>query len=327
MKKSEGNNHLKTVLLLGFFFTCQLGCSENSRQDHKQDHNLASRLNIVTTTTQITDLVNQLAGDRCNIRSMMGPGVDPHLYKPTAHDIMSLSTADAIIYHGLKFEGKLASAFNQAALTKDKTYPIHSPIDPSFLLASDEEDGHFDPHIWFDPKIWTQCLMGLSRHLAVLMPDDSALIEARAKEISRQYKEIQEFASTALTKIPLNKRKLITSHDAFQYFGNFFHLEVIALQGISTATEAGLGDRANLVDFIKNHNIPCIFVESSVNPKAIQEIAREAKVKIGKPLFSDALGSSQDTVTGPNGQEYSLSTWPGMMIYNTEAIVNGLNPN
>jgi manganese/zinc/iron transport system substrate-binding protein len=298
------------------------GCSENLTP--VDDQISTAKLMIVTTTTQVTDLVDQLVGDKCSVRPMMGQGVDPHLYKPTARDIMSLSTADLIVYHGLNLEGKLGSTFKKAGLSQPKTYAIHSAVDPKFLLASDEKKGHFDPHIWFDPGIWIQCLHGLSRRLCLLLPDDSALIEARAKKLSLQYQSIQQFATSAFAEIPPNQRKLITSHDAFRYFGEFFGFEVIALQGISTATEAGLGDRANLVDFIKSHQVPCIFVESSVNPKAIKEVAREAKTAIGKPLFSDALGAKTDTVRGPNEESHSLATWSGMMIYNTMAIVDGL---
>ena len=298
------------------------GCSENLTP--VADQNSTAKLMIVTTTTQVTDLVDQLVGDKCSIRPMMGPGVDPHLYKPTARDIMSLSTADLIVYHGLNLEGKLGSTFKKAGLSQQKTYAIHSTVDPKFLLASDEKKGHFDPHIWFDPEIWIQCLHGLSRHLCLLLPDEADLIEVRAKKLSLQYQSIQQFASSAFAEIPPNQRKLITSHDAFRYFGEFFGFEVIALQGISTATEAGLGDRANLVDFIKSHQVPCIFIESSVNPKAIKEVAREAKTAIGKPLFSDALGAKTDTVRGPNEESHSLATWSGMMIYNTTAIVDGL---
>lgn len=300
----------------------QVGCSESLTP--VADENSTAKLVIVTTTTQVTDLVNQLVGDKCKIRPMMGPGVDPHLYKPTARDIMSLSTADLIVYHGLNLEGKLGSTFEKAGLSPEKSYAIHSAVDPKSLLASDEKKGHFDPHIWFDPEIWIQCLHGLSRQLCLLLPDEAELIQARAKKLSLQYRSIQQFASSAFATIPADQRKLITSHDAFRYFGEFFGFEVIALQGISTSTEAGLGDRANLVDFIKNHQVPCIFVESSVNPKAIKEVAREAKTAIGKPLFSDALGSKNDTVSGPHEESHSLATWPGMMIYNTMAIVEGL---
>lgn len=323
MKKISAHPALNINVLLATWLIALCGCSEKEKQSPEQ--NVPRQLMVVTTTTQITDLVNQLVGDRCKVYPMMGPGVDPHLYKPTARDIMSLSSADAIIYHGLNLEGKLSSAFDKAGLTQGKTYAIHSVIDQKFLLPVEQNLGYFDPHLWFDPILWTECLHGLSKHLSLLLPNDSELIEARAKQVTLKYQIVQKFATTALAKIPVTQRKLITSHDAFQYLGEYFGLEVIALQGVSTSSEAGLGDRANLVDFIQDHQVPCIFIESSVNPKAIQEVAREAKVTIGKPLFSDALGSPSDTIIGPDGEVHSLASWSGMMIYNVRAIIEGLS--
>ena len=287
-----------------------------------------SAVTIVTTTTQITDLVKQLTGGHCKVLPMMGPGVDPHLYKPTARDVMSLSTADLIVFHGLQLEGKLGTAFETAGLSKDKIFSISSVIDPSVLLFADEEEGKFpDPHIWFDPEIWTTCLQALAVKLSSFLPEQEVFISEKADQLTKDFQKVQEWGAESIKKIPPTQRILITSHDAFQYFGRSFGVEVIALQGISTAAEAGLADRSNLVDYLKDSNIPCIFVESSVNPKALQQIGREAEVALGKPLFSDALGAEDAFVFAADGKKHSLASWTGMMIYNIQSIIEGLAPN
>ena len=285
-------------------------------------------ITIVTTTTQITDLVKQLTGGHCKVIPMMGPGVDPHLYKPTARDVMSLSSADLIVFHGLQLEGKLGSAFETAGLSKDKIFSISSVIDPSVLLFADEEEGKFpDPHIWFDPEIWTTCLQALADKLSSFLPEKEVFISEKADQLAKDFQKVHEWGIGSIRRIPPTQRTLITSHDAFQYFGRSFGVEVIALQGISTAAEAGLADRSNLVDYIKKSNVPCIFVESSVNPKALQQIGWEAKVALGKPLFSDALGAEDAFIFAADGKKHSLASWSGMMIYNIQSIVEGLAPS
>ena len=311
------------VLSSSFFFSCT--DIPNEKEAEKPS---GSNITIVTTTTQITDLVKQLTGGHCKVIPMMGPGVDPHLYKPTARDVMSLSTADLIIFHGLQLEGKLGTAFETAGLSKDKIFSISSVIDPGVLLFADEEEGKFpDPHIWFDPEIWTICLRALADKLSSFLPEHEVFISEKADQLTKDFQKVQEWGAKSIKRIPPTQRILITSHDAFQYFGRSFGVEVIALQGISTAAEAGLADRSNLVDYLKESNIPCIFVESSVNPKALQQIGREAEVALGKPLFSDALGAEDTFIFAADGQKHSLASWSGMMIYNIQSIVEGLAPD
>jgi len=311
------------ILSSSFFLSCT--DIPNEKEAEKPS---GSNITIVTTTTQITDLVKQLTGGHCKVLPMMGPGVDPHLYKPTARDVMSLSTADLIVFHGLQLEGKLGTAFETAGLSKDKIFSISSVIDPSVLLFADEEEGKFpDPHIWFDPEIWTTCLQALAVKLSSFLPEQEVFISEKADQLTKDFQKVQEWGAESIKKIPPTQRILITSHDAFQYFGRSFGVEVIALQGISTAAEAGLADRSNLVDYLKDSNIPCIFVESSVNPKALQQIGREAEVALGKPLFSDALGAEDTFIFAADGQKHSLASWSGMMIYNIQSIVEGLAPN
>ena len=240
----------------------------------------------------------------------------------------ALVSADLVIFHGLKFEGKLSTALENARETKVRTYEACSVIPANKLLSVEEEDGiHPDPHVWFDPELWSACAEGIATQMASLIPHENKLFEERSQKLHSRDKKIEEWEKKEFSQIPPWERRLITSHDAFRYLGEAFDIKVIALQGISTATEVGLGDRANLVDFVKENKVPALFVESSVNPAALEEVAKETGTKIGRPLFSDALGPADQELHGPNGEKYLLSSWSGMMVHNVRAIVDGLTKN
>ena len=305
-----------------------MGCTEQNPVPTNSGSLYDEEVTVVTTTTQITDIVSQIAGDFCKVTPLMGAGVDPHLYKPTARDMAALVSADLVIFHGLKFEGKLSTALENARETKVRTYEACSVIPANKLLSVEEEDGiHPDPHVWFDPELWSACAEGIATQMASLIPHEKKLFEERSQKLQARYKRIGDWAKKEFSQIPPWERRLITSHDAFRYLGEAFDIKVIALQGISTATEVGLGDRANLVDFVKENKVPALFVESSVNPAALEEVAKETGTKIGRPLFSDALGPADQELHGPNGEKYLLSSWSGMMVHNVRAIVDGLTKN
>ena len=312
---------LPTLFVLFLSSGCEIKPAKNS-----VDLNATQKVSIVTTTTQVTDIVSRLVGNSTRVTSLMGPGTDPHSYKPTAHDMTAISTADMVIYHGLKFEGKLASILSKGK-SKVTSYAISSTIPTKLLLDSDEEEGKYpDPHIWFSPELWEICIEGVSEFLIDELPEIKDEIIANKSSIIEDMKEVSEWATNQLRSVPEEKRILITSHDAFRYLGQSFDIEVIALQGISTLQEAGLSDRANLVDFINKKKVNSLFIESSVNPKALQEIAKETATDIGAPLYSDAYGSADGQSTGPNQKAYPHNTWEGMMVYNILTIVDGLSP-
>lgn len=301
------------------------GC-DTSTVNESSDLNATQKISIVTTTTQVADIVNRLVGTSCSVVTLMGPGTDPHSYKPTAHDMTAISTGDMVIYHGLKFEGKLASILSNSQ-SKVTSYAISSTVPKELLLDSDEEEGKYpDPHIWFSPKLWEICIEGVSEFLIEELPELKEEIIAKKRSIIVDMQEVSEWATSQLKSIPEEKRILITSHDAFRYLGQSFDVEVIALQGISTLQEAGLSDRTNLVDFINKKKVNCLFIESSVNPKALQEIAKETGTDIGAPLYSDAYGSADSKSTGPNQKSYPHNTWEGMLVYNILTIMDGLSP-
>ena len=281
---------------------------------------------VVVTTTHLYDLVDSLAGERVQVLSLMGPGVDPHGYKPTSRDMSSLAKADLIVFHGLMLEGRMGHALEQADKKGIPSIAATSDIPQTLLLPSSDEgtDGHDDPHVWFSPEIWSVCVNTVMNKLIELDPKSEVEFRENAQVTLRQLEEIKVWSLDQVRQIPPPRRKLVTSHDAFRYLGKDLGLEVIGLQGISTSIEAGLADRANLVDFIKKQNISAIFVETSVNPAAMNEIAKESGVFIGGELFSDALGPPGKSAIGPAGKSFDLDSWGGMMVHNVSTLVKGL---
>ena len=283
---------------------------------------------VVVTTTHLSDLVDSLAGKHVNVISLMGPGVDPHLYKPTSRDLSALAKADLIVFHGLMLEGRMGHALEQTDKKGISSIAATSEIPKPLILSSNDEgakDAHEDPHVWFSPKIWSICVSTLMNELIELEPEAESEIRENARLLLSEIEEIKNWSIAQVEQIPQERRKLVTSHDAFRYLGRDLGLEVIGLQGMSTNVEAGLADRANLVDFIKKQNIPAIFVESSVNPAAMHEIAKESGVVIGGELFSDALGSPGESAIGPDGKSFDLDSWGGMMVHNVSTIVEALS--
>ena len=305
-------------LALATFFT---GCADESGET-------PGKPLIVVTTTHLSDLARTIAGDRAEVTALMGPGVDPHLYKPTSRDLSSLSKADLIIYHGLLLEGRMGEALEQAEKKGIPTLAAASGIPASMLISDagdDNSHGNVDPHVWFSTQAWTACLNTVTERLVELEPSSAQVFRQNALLLQREIAKVGDWARERINEIPEDKRKLVTSHDAFRYLGRDLGLEVIGLQGISTNVEAGLADRANLVEFIVSQEIPAIFIESSVNPGAMREIARESKVLIGGELFSDALGPPGESVSGLGEESHGLDTWSGTMIHNVSTIVDALS--
>ncbi|AXM90225.1 Tromp-1 [Anoxybacillus thermarum] len=290
-----------TALLLLF------GCET---KEHKKDV-----IYIVATTGQIADLVERVGGEHVHVEALMGPGVDPHLYKATQGDIQKLSQADVIFYNGLHLEGKLGEIFSKMSKTK-KVVPISEAIPKEKLI---DVDGVYDPHIWFDLDLWSYAVRTVKDELSAIDPKHKQTYEERAEEYISQLMKLKEEAKREISSIPKQQRVLITAHDAFHYFGRAYDIEVVGLQGLSTDAEYGLKDVQQLVDLIVSRNIQAVFVESSVSKKAIEAVVEGAKqrghhVSIGGELFSDALGRK--------GTEEG--TFIGMYRYNVKTITQAL---
>ena len=283
-------------------------------------HQAAERkVRVTATTSMVADLVGQVGGDLVEVQGLMGPGVDPHLYKPTAADGLKLQRADVIFYNGLLLEGKMQDLFAQMARRKKYVYAITEDLPRERLLEPPALSGHYDPHVWFDIPLWAMAADKVAEGLGEFDTNNKATYERNAAAAKKRLDALHQWALKRAAELPKEKRILITSHDAFNYFGRTYGFQVVALQGISTVTEAGLADMARLVDFVKKHQIKAVFVESSVPHATIERISKDAGVKIGGELFSDAMGTPGQIENG-----YDLGTYEGMIKHNLNTIVEAL---
>lgn len=277
------------------------------------------KLKVTTTVTMVADLVRQVSGDRTEVEALMGPGVDPHLYKAAASDVTKLQQADVIFYSGLLLEGKMQDIFAKLARTKRFVYPATEAIPVEKLLEPPQLAGHYDPHVWFEVPLWKLCLDTIVKGLSEADPASKELYEKRAVEARTRMDQLHDWALKKVSELPPERRILVTSHDAYNYFGRAYGFQVVGLQGISTVTEAGLADIAKLADFIKQKGIKAVFVETSVPHQTIERISKDTGVKIGGELFSDAMGTPGQMEHG-----YDLGTYEGMIKHNVTTIVDAL---
>lgn len=278
-----------------------------------------SKVKVTATVSMVADLVKQVGGERVEVQSLMGPGVDPHLYKASAGDVTKLQQADVIFYNGLLLEGKMQDLFTRMARTKKLVYAVTESLPEDRLLTPEDMEGHHDPHVWFDVLLWEQCVESVVKGLSEADPAGREHYTKQGAATSAKLKALHEWALKKVAELPRDKRILVTSHDAYNYFGRAYGFQVVGLQGISTVTEAGLADMSKLVDFIKERRIKAIFVESSVPHNTIERISKDAGVKIGGELFSDAMGTPGQIENG-----YDLGTYEGMIKHNLTTIVEAL---
>ena len=280
---------------------------------------------VATTTTMVTDMAKRIGGDRVEVRGLMGPGVDPHNYVPKLADTSLLEKADVVLYSGLHLEGRFQESLEEMAKRGRNVVAVTDGIPITSLLAPQEGFiGTKDPHVWGDPLLWADAITPAVEALGKADPAGAEEYKKRGEEYRREVTELSEWVKKQIFQLPENQRILVTSHDAFFYFGRAFGLEVRGLQGVSTAAEAGLKDRANLVNFLREHQVKTVFPETSINQKGIAAVAAEAGVKISSDaLFSDALGTPGDTET-VDGVTYDKGTYTGMIRHNVNSIVKGL---
>lgn len=278
-----------------------------------------ARLRVVTTTSIVTDLVRQVAGDFAQVEGLMGPGVDPHLYKPTAADIVRLQRAEVIFYNGLMLEGRMTDVFTKLARSKRHVYAVTESIPEDELLQPAAFEGHFDPHVWFDVQLWAKCVDIVVAGLAAADAPNADAYRRQGEAVRARLAALHAWARAKADELPAERRVLVTSHDAYNYFGRAYGFTVVGLQGISTATEAGLADVARLSDFIRTRGVKAVFVESSVSPATIERVARDSGTRVGGELFSDAMGEPGQIEGG-----YNLGTYEGMIKHNLSTIVDAL---
>ncbi|BAD40491.1 metal ABC transporter solute-binding protein, Zn/Mn family [Symbiobacterium thermophilum] len=274
------------------------------------------RIPVVATTGMVADLVRNIGGERVAVTALMGPGVDPHLFKPTEGDVARLQQARIIFYNGLHLEGRMGDILVKMAREKP-TVAVAERIPEERLLIT--EDGVEDPHIWFDVSLWMAAAEVVRDALAELDPDGQSTYEQNARAYLDELAELDEWVRAELATVPAARRVLVTAHDAFGYFGRAYDVEVAGLQGISTAAEYGLADLERTIDLLVGRQIKAVFIESSVPRSAIEALvagaaARGHAVTIGGELFSDAMGAEGT----PEG------TYVGMIRHNVRTIADAL---
>ncbi|MFG0327068.1 MAG: metal ABC transporter solute-binding protein, Zn/Mn family [Phycisphaerales bacterium JB037] len=274
---------------------------------------------IVATTGMVRDIAQRVAGDDAAVIGLMGPGIDPHLYKPTRSDSQRLLDADVVFYNGLLLEGKMTDALVRAASAGKRVRAVTELIDEQYLLEPEEFAGLYDPHVWMDPAAWTRAVEVVRDELSEFDPDRRADYTINAERYLEEIRALDDYARRVLATVPENRRVLVTAHDAFNYFGRRFGFEVVGIQGLSTESEAGVRDIERLVDLIVERDIPAVFVESTVSERNIRALidgarARGHAVTIGGSLFSDAMGD-EGTYEG---------TYLGMIDHNVTTIARAL---
>ena len=298
---------------------CLSGCTvpdEGAGADLKYQG--SGPIQAVATIGMVADIVRNVGGNRVEVATLMGAGVDPHLYKARPRDISRLSNADIVFYSGLHLEGKMADVLERLGRFKP-SIAVAESIAHATLLQADESTDFPDPHVWFDVRNWMKATESARDALVRFDPNSAVDYRRNAAKYLRELNELDDYARAQLATIPRERRVLVTAHDAFNYFGRAYDVEVMGLQGLSTASEVSLRDVQRIVDELSRRKIKAVFVESSVPKRSIEAVvqgclARGHNVRIGGELFSDAMG----TAGTPEG------TYVGMVRHNVDTIVAAL---
>ena len=299
------------LIFLSLLTACSPGAQAGSDASNQP-------IRAVATIGMITDIVQIVGGDRVDVTGLMGPGVDPHLYKASEGDVALLANAEIIFYNGLHLEAQLGEVLERMQ-ARTRTVAVTDGIDRSLLLNPPEFQGATDPHVWFDVTLWMKAVETVRDSLSEMDPEGADLYAQNAASYLAGLEELHQYVLSQAERVPADKRVLITAHDAFNYFGRAYGFEVRGLQGISTATEVSTADVQALAAFIVEREIPALFVESSVPQRTIEAVqaavrAQGFQVQIGGQLFSDAMGD-------PGTPEGS---YVGMVRHNIDTIVAAL---
>ena len=302
------------LAIISTLLLCVTACSSGDKKATAK----AAKPYILSTTGMIDDAVANIGGELISHDALMGPGVDPHLYKATQGDLSKLNKADLILYNGLHLEGKMGEIFEKLSRRKNILAIGESLPHDQLRMSSDFSNGE-DPHIWFNVSLWMNAVREIEKALVKLDPEHADTYQSNATAYLEELSALHEEVRRKVAAIPVAQRILITAHDAFGYYGEAYGIEVKGLQGISTVSEYGLKDISNMVDLITERKIKAVFVESSVPAKALEAVVEGCQLKghelkIGGELFSDAMGD-KGTVEG---------TYIGMVKHNTHTIYEAL---
>ncbi len=270
---------------------------------------------VLATTGMVADLARLVGGEAVDIRQLMGPGVDPHLYKPTRDDVAQLLAADVVLANGLHLEGKLDEAFDRASNAGKRVVRLADRLGATNPPKAELHD----PHVWMDPVLWGELLPDVAEALIAVAPSRADVFKANAQAAAARFADLDARAKIAFMTIPAGRRVLVTAHDAFRYFGRRYEIQVEGIQGISTESEAGLRDIERLVSLLVSRKVPAVFVESTVSERNIRALidgaaAQGHTVVVGGSLYSDAMGP----MGTPEG------TYLGMIEHNVRTIVTAM---
>ncbi len=316
MRTTKWNRNRMVAVMIAALILNASGCSNGPPEFHQPP------VRVVVTTTMIADMVQRVGGERVLVDTLMGPGVDPHRYQPTAGDRKKLENAHLVFYNGLHLEGKMADLFAKN-WGRYRAYAVTAGLTPADLLPADVDGGECDPHVWFDVRLWARCIPPVASALAELDPAGRSYYEANAAAYQKELDELDRAIRAELAQVPPAKRKLVTSHDAFRYFGAAYQFEVRGLQGVSTASETSTKDRIELAQYLSEHQIPAVFTETSVPDEGLKAVLDTCHRDYGHTvkliggetaLFSDSLG----------GPGTPAGTYAGMIRHNVRVIVSAL---
>jgi manganese/zinc/iron transport system substrate-binding protein len=309
-----------SLCLLVLLLMVASGCQKDNTEDPANANpKTEKKLHVVATISMITDILKNIGQDRIDVTGIVGEGVDPHLYKPTAGDVERVKDADIIFYNGLHLEAKIIGAVLDKMADKTKAVAVTAGTLRSHLRTSSEFQGGYDPHVWHDVSLWMKAVERIRDTLAQADPNNAEYYRSNAKNYLAVLKTLHDDLQNLAAQIPAQRRVLVTTHDAFGYLGRAYGFEVRGLQGLNTEAEVGVADVRELAAFIIEHRIPAIFVETSTPSQGIKAVqaavrAKGFEVEIGGGLFADAMG----TPGTPEG------TYIGLMRHNIDTIVNAL---
>ncbi len=278
----------------------------------------ADPLDTVVTIGMLGDVAERVGGECVEVTALMGPGVDPHLYQASARDVATLQRAETILYSGYTLEGQLGDVLERFAEITPTLAVSPAAIDEGELIRVQDAYG-IDPHLWMDVSLWAKTLPVLAETFGEARPECAATIDANAEAYGRELAALHDWIAASIASIPEGQRILVTAHDAFNYYGRAYGIEVAGIQGISTETETGVADIRAMAEVVVEREVPAVFVESTINPRTVQAVIDAARqrgqsVAIGAQLYSDAMGEA-GTAEG---------TYIGMLHANTRRIVEAL---
>ena len=320
-------NRALLLALLGSASFLQLGCSKPSSHSHKAVEHVEQTfegkypMDVLCTTGQVAEMLQRIGGEHVEVSALMGHDIDPHTFKARFEHQKMLDKADVIFYNGLHLEGRMADLFVQRA-RKKPTYAVTEGLvarRDKRLREPPEFEGMYDPHVWHDVSLWSDCVQDAASILGKLDPEHAKEYEKNAQQYMIELAELHQYCRDEIAKIPASGRVLVTAHDAFGYFGQAYDIEVFGLKGISSEDEMALAHQQEVQDMLIERKIPAVFVESTISHRTVEALIEPCRsagwdLQNGGELYADALGAA----------ESDASTYTGMIRHNVQTIVEAL---